>query len=100
MYLDEDLPAELVGRRKLLCVVVDWLGEQQISKHLLKVRGHVPLLDHTAVVLDGQDHRIPAQTQQQAGELKKSVLQNSNLQVVPLLKDDNGGGEVSVVLQW
>lgn len=61
VYLDEDLPAELVGRGKLLCVVIDWLGEQQISKHLLKVRGHVPLLDHAAVVLDGQDHRIPAQ---------------------------------------
>lgn len=46
-------------RGKLLSVVVHRLGEQQISKHLLKVCGHVPLLDHAAVVLDGQDHRIP-----------------------------------------
>lgn len=61
MHLDEDLPAQLEGWRKLFCVVIDRLSEQQISKHLLKVCGHVPLLDHTAVVLDGQDHGIPAE---------------------------------------
>lgn len=53
IYFDEDLPAELVGRRKLLCVTVNRFGEQQISENFLEVRGHVPLLDHTAVVLDG-----------------------------------------------
>lgn len=63
VYLDEDLPAELVRRGELLRVVIDRLGEQQISKHLLEVRGHVPLLDHAAVVLDGQDHGVAAQTQ-------------------------------------
>lgn len=59
LHLDEDLPAELVGRRKLVCAVVHRLGEQQVSEHLLKVSGHVPLLDHTAVVLEGQDDGIP-----------------------------------------
>lgn len=68
VYLDEDLPAELVRRGKLLRVGIDGLGEQQIPEHLLKVRGHVPLLDHAAVVLDGQDHRVPARTRQQDGE--------------------------------
>lgn len=62
-HLDEDLPAELVRRGKLLSVVVHRLGEQQISKHLLEVCGHVPLLDHAAVVLDGQDDRIPGGAQ-------------------------------------
>lgn len=62
VYLYEDLPTELVGRGKVLRVVIDWLGEQQISKHLLEVCGHVPLLDHAAVVLDGQDDRIPTHT--------------------------------------
>lgn len=32
------------------------------------MRGHVPLLDHTAVVLNGQDHGIPEGAQ--LGELK------------------------------
>lgn len=67
LYLDEDLPAELVGRGKLLGIVVHRFSEQQVPKHLLKVRGHVPLLDHTAVVLDGQDDRIPAHSATTAG---------------------------------
>lgn len=58
LHLDEDLPAELLRRRKLLSVALHWLGEQLLSKHLFEVRGHVPLLDHTAVVLDRQDHRV------------------------------------------
>lgn len=60
-HLDEDLPAQLVGRGQLVGIVVHRLGEQQVSKHLLEVRGHVPLLDHAAVVLDGQDHRVPGE---------------------------------------
>lgn len=67
MYLDEDLPAELIRRGKLLCVVIDWFGEQQISEHLLKVCGHVSLLNHAAVVLDGQNHRIPTNTREEGG---------------------------------
>lgn len=59
VYLDKDLSSKLVWWREFLRVTVHWLGKQQISKHLLKVRGHIPLLDHTAVVLYGQDHWIP-----------------------------------------
>lgn len=75
VYLDEDLPAELIRRGKLLCVVIDWFGEQQISEHLLKVRGHVSLLNHAAVVLDGQNHRIPTNTREEGGFFAASLMQ-------------------------
>lgn len=68
MYLDEDLSTELVRGRELLRVAVHRLGEQQISKHLLEMRGHVPLLHHAAVVLNGQDDWVPEGSPQQPRE--------------------------------
>jgi len=53
--LDEDLLAELVGRRQPVGRHVHGLGEQHVPEHLPEGGGHVPLLHDAAVVLDGQD---------------------------------------------
>lgn len=55
--LDEDLLLELVWRWQPVCRNIHWFCQQHVSKHLLKVSGHVPLLNDAAVVLDGQDDR-------------------------------------------
>lgn len=55
--LDEDLLLELVWRWQPICRNIHWFCQQHVSKHLLKVSGHVPLLNDAAVVLDGQDDR-------------------------------------------
>lgn len=74
LHLDEDLPAELLRRRKLLSVALHWLGEQLLSKHLLEVCGHVPLLDHAAVVLDRQDHRVAEENRSGQGSTSEFCL--------------------------
>lgn len=56
--LDEDLPLKLVGRGQAICRDIHRLGQQHVSKHFLKVSGHVSLLHNTTVVLDGQDDGI------------------------------------------
>lgn len=61
--LDEDLPLELVGRRQAIGHDVHRLGQQHVSKHLLEVGGHIPLLDDAAVILYGQDDGIAAEGQ-------------------------------------
>lgn len=58
--LDEDLPLELVGWGQPICCDIHRLGQQHVSKHLLKVSGHIPLLHDTTVVLDGQNDGIAA----------------------------------------
>lgn len=56
-HLDKDLLLELVWRWQPICGNIHWLGQQHVSKHLLKGAGHVPLLDDAAVVLNGQNDR-------------------------------------------
>lgn len=53
--LDENFPLQLVGGGQAVRSHVHCFGQQHVSKHLLKVGGHVPLLHDAAVVLDGQD---------------------------------------------
>lgn len=55
---DKDLPLELVRRGQAICCNVHRLGQQHVSKQLLKVGSHIPLLHNTAVVLDRQDNGI------------------------------------------
>lgn len=55
--LDEDLLLELAWRWQPIRRNIHWFCQQHVSKHLLKARGHVPLLNDAAVVLDGQDDR-------------------------------------------
>lgn len=58
--LDEDLPLEPGGRGQAICHDIHRLGQQHVTKHLLEVSGHIPLLHNTAVVLNGQDDGIAA----------------------------------------
>ncbi len=57
-HLDQDLPLELIGRGEAIGGDVHRFGQEHLSKHFLKVGGHVSLLDNTAVVLDGEDDGI------------------------------------------
>lgn len=59
-YLDKNLPLELVGGREPVGYDVHGLGEECVPEHLLEILGHVPLLSNAAVVLNGQDDRVPA----------------------------------------
>ena len=59
-YLDKDLPLELVGGGEPVGCNIHGLGEECVPKHLFEILGHVPLLGNAAVVLDGQDDRVPA----------------------------------------
>lgn len=59
-YLDEDLPLELVGRGEPVGSDVHGLGKECVPKHLLEILCHISLLSNAAVVLDGQDDRVPA----------------------------------------
>lgn len=55
-YLDDDLLPQLAGRGQLVSTGLRGLRQQQVAKHFLEGLGHVTLLLHAAVLLDGQDH--------------------------------------------
>lgn len=51
-HLDDDLLAELLGRRHLSRFPFDRLSQEQILENFLKVISHLALLRQRAVVLD------------------------------------------------
>lgn len=55
-HLDDDLLPQLAGRGQLVSTGLRGLHQQHVAKHLLEHPGHVALLLHTTVLLDGQDH--------------------------------------------
>ena len=62
VYLDEYLVLELVGAGQVNGVFVSLGLEQQLSEYLLHDLGHSVLLRNAAVVLNGEDDRVPTCT--------------------------------------
>ena len=58
-HLEDDLAHELGGGGQLFGHVLYGLGEQLVLAHVGEDASHLFLLLHRAVLLNGQDHRVP-----------------------------------------
>lgn len=59
-HLEYDLAFQLRGRRQLLGHLLHGLRQEFVSEHVLEDASHLTLLIQRAVLLYGQDHRVPA----------------------------------------
>ena len=58
-YLDQHFVDEVFGRGKVILALINWSDIQHVAQYVHHVVGHYVLLSNTAVILNGEDNRIP-----------------------------------------